>query len=161
MSQFYTMKWLLEELFGHAVYMRLKETGTIQDWRKETRRLLDALHLASNSTVEVVDAHWRKELAELVQRGKSDIARARHIDDLFCYLSTALARIAFLQLGSIPSRYFLRKETTPLTPRYWTLTAFRSVQYVQNEAQRARLEDLLAKRAENLKRIAEREGQEP
>jgi predicted secreted protein len=154
MSQFYGMKSVLEELFGHSVYMRLKETGTIQDWRRETRRLLDAIQLTSNSTVEITDQNWRDEMAEIIDHGKRNIAKAKHIDDLFCYLSAALTRIVFLQLGNIPLRP-RTPDLVPLTKAWWTLTGFRSVQYTQTDRQRTNLETLLARRAESARRLQE------
>jgi hypothetical protein len=59
----------------------------------------------------------------------------------------------FLQLGDIPL-HSRAPDPVPLSKAWWTLTGFRTVQYVQNENQRAAFELLIANRAENAKRIA-------
>ena len=43
MSQFYSMKDVLEQLFGKRVYLRLKETASLKDWKDSTIKLLNAI----------------------------------------------------------------------------------------------------------------------
>ena len=58
MSQFYPLKAVLEELLGHRVYLRLKETATLRDWKREIQKLLRAIKIAVKSTVEIADDDW-------------------------------------------------------------------------------------------------------
>ena len=51
MSQFYPLKSALEDLLGHRVYLRLKETGTLRDWKIEIQKLLRAIKIAIDSTI--------------------------------------------------------------------------------------------------------------
>jgi len=44
MSQFYPLKAVLEELLGHHVYLRLKETATLPDWKDVIQKLLRAIN---------------------------------------------------------------------------------------------------------------------
>ncbi len=147
MSQFYSLKAVLEEVLGHPVYLKLKETGTIADWRKATTRLLDAILLSITSTVLVADQNWREEIASLVLHGKETIRSCERAGDLFAALSAILTRLVFLLIGSVPSRHRCRK-TVPLTADFWTLNQYRSVQYVQTAEQKQALEKSVARRRE-------------
>jgi hypothetical protein len=138
MSQFYAMKDTLEALFGHPLYMKLKETAGIADWRKAIIRLLDAIALAINSTVKIADDDWRTTIAAEVDHGKQMIKLSNTIGDLFSTLSATLTKIVFLQIGFMPRRSSFR-ATVPLKPDCWTFDGYRSVQYVQSAAQKRAL----------------------
>lgn len=138
MSQFYSMKSVLEEALGHPAYVKLKETGTMADWRTETSRLLAAIELAINSTVVLTDAAWRNDIAAVIRLGLHGIKSSETISDLFSVLSGALSRIVFIQIGQMP-RHTLLTKRAPLIPEWWTLNTYRSVQYVQNDAQKQAL----------------------
>jgi hypothetical protein len=103
MSQFYRMKAVLEEVFGSKVYRKLKETGRFKDWQCETSRLLDAIRLSIKGTVKIADDEWRDEIADLIEQGQHGIREAETMGDLFAALSSALARITFVQIGMRPS----------------------------------------------------------
>jgi hypothetical protein len=138
MSQFYSMKSVLEEALGHPAYVKLKETGTMTDWRAETSRLLAAIELAIKSTVVHTDAAWRADVAAVISLGQQGIKSSETISDLFSALSASLSRIVFMQIGHMPKHTLLAKRA-PLTPEWWTLNTYRSVQYVQNDAQKLAL----------------------
>jgi hypothetical protein len=170
MSQFYAMKAVLEEALGHPVYLKLKETGTMTDWRKATIRLLDAVALAIDSTVLVADQEWREDITAAIRDGQEAIKRSDTISQLFAALSSALTRIVFMQIGLMPSlsnygktlphcgaAFTPRGKTAPLTADFWTLNTYRSVQYVQTAAQRQALEAFHARRRE----AAGRAGDQP
>ncbi len=151
MSQFYSLKAVLEEVLGHPVYLKLKETGTLADWRKATTRLLDAIQLSIASTVLVADQNWRDEIASLVLHGKETIKGCDRAGDLFAALTAILIRLVFLLIGNVPSRYRYRR-TAPLTADFWTLNQYRSVQYVQTAEQKQALEKSVARRRETMTR---------
>ncbi len=135
-AQFYPMKATLERLFGHATFLRLKKTGSFADWRRAMRRLLDAIALASRTTVRVADNDWREELDGALSRGREGIALAMGMDELFAAVAATLAEVAFIQIGSMPFRA-PGVDAVKLTADWWTLSGFRSVQYVQTDEQRA------------------------
>jgi hypothetical protein len=135
MSQFYPLKAVLEELLGHRVYSRIKETATLRDWQDVFQRLLRAIKLAIESTVDIADEDWFAEIDSSLQLGKTQIAESKTVTDLFACLSATLARIVFLQIGFLPLKR-QQIETIPLTKERWTLRSVRTVQYVQNRKQR-------------------------
>jgi len=143
MSQFYPLKAALEQVLGRRTYQKLKETGTIADWKVETKKLLKAIDVSVRATVKVADAEFFEEVTELVELGSSQIQSAKEISDLLASLSATLTRLVFLQIGYLPSRHAV--DSVPLVPRNWTLDPVRSVQYVQSSAQK-----------ETAKRLSER-----
>jgi hypothetical protein len=145
MSQFYSMKDVMEQLFGKRAYLCLKETASLKDWKDSTIKLLNAILLATESSIAVADDDWRNEIADAVKRGVTLISSANHISDLFSSLAATLTRIVFVQIGCMPDYRFERK-TVPLRKEWWTLSRFRSVQYVQGEAQKAALVQAREKR---------------
>lgn len=154
MSQFYSMKDVMEQLFGKRAYLRLKETASLKDWRDAAIRLLNAVLIASGSSIAVADDDWRNEITDEVKLGIQLISSADHISDLFSSLAATLTRITFVQIGCMPN-HRSQQKTVPLTKEWWALTHFRSVQYVQSEAQKAALVQVREERkAAMLKRQA-------
>lgn len=152
MSQFYSMKDVMEQLFGNRTYLRLKETAGLKDWKEATIKLLNAILLASESSIAVADDDWRDEFTNTVRTGINLISSAGEISDLFSSLAATLTRIAFIQIGSMPDHRAQRK-TVPLAKDWWTLSHFRSVQYVQSRVQRAALDEVReSRKAARLKR---------
>ena len=135
MSQFSSMKDVLEQLFGNPTYMRLKETASLSDWKKSTSQLLRAIELSIKATVTVADDDWRDAIADEIQLGLKLLQSVQHMDDLFCVLSATLTTIVFTQIGAMPKYRFTRK-TVPLTERFWILNRYRTVQYVQTATQK-------------------------
>src|SRR5712692_2355874 len=105
MSQFYPLKAALEQILGRRTYAKLKETGTLADWKAETKKLLKAIDLSVKETVKVADAEFFEEVTQLIELGNSHIASAKEISELFAGLSATLARLVFLQIGYIPAHY--------------------------------------------------------
>jgi hypothetical protein len=145
MSQFYSMKDVLEQLFGKRVYLRLKETGSLKDWKDSTIKLLNAIQLASESSAAVADDDWRNEIRDAVKLGVKLISSADHISDLVSSLAATLTEIVFVQIGCMPN-HRSEQKTVPLTKEWWTLSHFRSVQYIQSEVQKAALVQAREKR---------------
>jgi hypothetical protein len=144
MQQFYPMKATLEELFGRRCYRRLKETADLSDWKAETNRLLSAIQLSLDTTVEVVDEEWRLDVKRVIDLGRSHIKSCKSITDLFADLSAILTRLVFIQLGVLPPRRNI--ENVPLSPKYWRATRYRSVHYIQTRVQQGNVEQLLRRR---------------
>lgn len=138
MSQFYSMKDVMEQLFGKRAYLRLKETASLKDWKDSSIKLLNAILLATESSIAVADDDWRSEMKDAAKRGITLISSADHISDLFSCLAATLTRIVFVQIGCMPNHRSQQKAVR-LTKEWWILSQFRSVQYIQSEAQRAAL----------------------
>src|SRR5260221_8805819 len=156
MGQFYGMKTFLEQVFGPKVYQKLKETGRFKDWQSETSRLLAVIGLSIEATVKVADKEWRDEIGNVIKDGQHGIRETETMADLFAVLSTALARIAFLQIGMMPLRYRTAKPVR-MKSEWWTLNRFRTVQYVQTSQQRDALDSALRERETKRKEAAERQ----
>lgn len=154
LSQFYGMKATLERLFGRSIFLKVKDGGSFSAWRKATHRLLDALDLAISETVAVVDPEWRAEIAAALEHGRESIRRTNTMADLFAALAATLANVAFLQLGMMPS-HATRRDAVPLRPDHWKLSAYRSVQYVQDDHQK----EALAARRTRQRQAAEHSDQ--
>jgi len=143
MSQFYALKEALGTLLGNRVYLRLKETATLQDWKDAVRKLLKSIDVAVKSTVEIADSDWFEEIDNILELGRRRVAASKSVTALFAHLAATLTQLVFIQLGFLPRQ---RKDTIPLTKRWWTLNSVRSVQYVQNNNQRKTAQELRDKR---------------
>ena len=145
MSQFYPLKAAFEELLGHRVYLRLKETATLRDWKQEIQKLLRAIKIAIKSTVEIADDDWFADIDIIIELGKNLITGSKTVTELFAHLSATLTRLVFLQIGFLPLDRQL-KDAIPLRKEWWTLKTVRTVQYVQNNGQRHKAQLLRNKR---------------
>lgn len=135
LSQYYASKALFERILGRAAFLQVKDHGTLSDWRKNYTKLLKAIAVSVNATVEVADTEWRQEVHALLSRGTERLAKAKSIDELHAAAAATLGELAFLQLGFVPRGHH-RAENIPLASRNWKLDPVRTVQYVQSEEQR-------------------------
>jgi hypothetical protein len=136
LSQYYAAKALFERILGRSALMRVKDYGPLSAWRENYTRLLRAIGVSVDATVEVVDAQWQREVNELLKRGVERLKIAKSVDELHAAAAATLGELAFLQLGFVP-RGHSRVESIPLSPRHWRMNPVRSVQYVQSAEQRA------------------------
>jgi hypothetical protein len=136
MSQFYPIKALLERLFGNATYMRLKETGTLRDWKSALTKLLRAIGLSIETTVLVADQAWHEDVREILSVGLQQISAAKNIADAFASLSATLTKLVFTQIGLLPIRPAATNTVALVAPN-WKLDGIRTVQYVQTAAQKS------------------------
>lgn len=137
LSQYYALKALFERILGKASFMRVKDNAPLKVWKTESTKLLKAVALAIDTTVQVADEEWKQQVQNLLlDRGVSHVNLSKSIDELFATLSATLAELAFLQIGFVPKGH-LHLASIPLIPKNWKLDAVRTVQYVQSPAQRA------------------------
>jgi hypothetical protein len=149
------MKAVLDQLFGNPTYQRLKDTATLKDWKESTSKLLKAIGLSIKLSVSVADDDWRDAITSEIQRGLKSIQSDDQMDELFCSLSAALTRIAFMQIGQMPRHGVKRwPKGVPLMKEFWTLNSSRSAQYVQTAAQR----DTAPRQREEIERRKTGEG---
>lgn len=135
MEDGYGLKHLLENIFGRKAWYELKHSTDIATWKKYCTRLLSAIEVSARATVLVADDDWFKQLSAELEHGKEMLKLSEDFEQLFVNLSASLGTISFLQLGLVPSR--LTQENVSLRhPTNWKLDRYRSVQYVQNTAQR-------------------------
>jgi hypothetical protein len=152
LEHLYPFKALIEKLFGRAAFMKIKMGGSMRDWRDASNKLLEAINLSVKSTVKIVDEDWLREFDNTISHGRDLLRIANTIDDLLSSLVETLAEIVFIQLGNFPLHR--TSYTTPLTPKLWTLTSFRTVQYVQTEDQKKAQRRLNEIRAESARLAA-------
>jgi hypothetical protein len=70
MSQFYSLKSTMEALFGHPMYMELKETTDLAIWRKAMKKLLDAVEISIKHSVKIADPDWHKAVESVLNHGR-------------------------------------------------------------------------------------------
>jgi hypothetical protein len=136
LSQYYAAKALFERILGRSAFMRVKDYGSLSAWRENYARLLRAIGLAVEATVEVADVEWKQEVNELLAHGIKRLKTAKAIDELHACAAATLGELAFLQVGFVP-RGHRRTDNIPLSTRHWRMNPVRTVQYVQSAEQRA------------------------
>lgn len=137
LSQYYPVKSLFEKILGRAAFLRVKDYGSLSTWRSNYERLLKAIEVSIDATVEVVDDEWRDEVSDLIDRGRWLLLNAKSIDELHAGMVATLGELAFLQIGFVP-RGHMAQENVRLVESNWKLDVVRSVQYVQSQQQRTR-----------------------
>ena len=135
LSQFYAMKAAFEQILGRSSFAKVKDYAPLTTWKAEAIRLLKAVSLAIDETVEVADEDWRVEVQAEIGQGIARIKLCSEISALFANLSATLTYIVFLQIGFIPLGH-RNRSTIPLKRGNWKLSTVRTVQYVQTEQQR-------------------------
>jgi|SRR5208283_4755032 len=150
MSQFSSLKGALEELLGHRVYLRLKETATLSDWKAEAKKLLRAIKLSVKSSIKIADDDWFVDVDGILEHGERGVTSCNSITALFAILAATLTRLVFLQIGFLPLGR-QQTETIPLKKGYWTLDKVRTVQYVQNDEQRQAAQMLRERRTGSIR----------
>jgi hypothetical protein len=143
MSQFYSLKSTMEALFGHPMYMELKETTDLEVWRKAMKKLLDAVEVSIKHSVKVADPDWHHSIESVLNHGRECVKGARTAPDLFAGLTATLTEVVFTQIGFMPARS-RRDEMVPLKKEFWEMNNFRTVQYVQTSEQKEALEQYRA-----------------
>jgi hypothetical protein len=152
LSQFYPFKAAIERLLGHSEFMKIKDIGGHPALKASVLRLLRQIEVSIEATVTVVDEPWRSELAEIFARGRDIIKSSKVAGELFASLSATLAELCFLQIGLVPNQRGNRKPL-PLKARNWKLSGYRSVQYVQSDAQKEWHQEVLKRQADRAKTV--------
>jgi hypothetical protein len=127
------LKFTLERLFGTKTWYELKESTSVTKWRKHLLRALSAIRIAFFETVKVRDDKLAQAVTENLARGEQALKAAKSLEDLLAAFSSTLTEQVFIQLGTVPRRRPGSDAT--LSPKFWQLDGFRSVQYVQTQEQ--------------------------
>lgn len=135
MEDGYGLKHLFENLFGQKAWYELKHSTDIRIWKKYCTRLISAIEVSANATVQIADEAWFEQLLTEVTHGKEMLKRSEDFEQLFANLAASLGTLSFLQLGLVPRR-LMEESITLRHPANWKLDRYRSVQYVQSAEQR-------------------------
>lgn len=133
-SQNYELKAAIQALFGNQTWLDLKETTSLATWRRYVMKLLDAIELSIDCSVEIRDDAWAAEVAGNLARGRKSAKSSKSIEALLSGFNATLLGQVFLQIGFLPKRDTARKAVA-LTKANWRMNNWRSVQYVQSPAQ--------------------------
>lgn len=133
-SHMYALKSTIEDLLGNRAWLELKEATSTTIWRRYVLKLLDAIELSVETTVQIKDEEWLQEVRSNLEHGRELTRIAEIPEDAIAALSATLLRQVFLQLGSMPSRK--TATSVPLKSQNWDFSGFRSVQYVQSPQQK-------------------------
>lgn len=137
-ERYYALKATLERVWGKGTYADLKHCSDLKVWKKYLQRTLEAIGLSVSETVEIADQSWREEIASILEMGGNRLRAASDFDELFQAFAATLIELSFHQIGLCPQRVLSSRAT--LRKGGWNLSAYRSVQYVQSEEQKERLE---------------------
>lgn len=132
-SQNYALKAAIEELLGNQAWLDLKETTSVATWRRYIIKLIDAIEISINESIEIRDESWEIMVKENLSIGRQSAKTAKNIEDLLSVFSATMLRQVFLQIGLCPSRETTKLVT--LSRENWRLNTHRSVQYIQSPAQ--------------------------
>ena len=132
-SQYYALKAAIEQLLGNQAWLELKECTSVSMWKKYVLKLIAAIGVGIEQSIEIRDEGWVAEVHENLDRGTKGAKAAKDIDDLLSVLSATLLRQVFLQIGRLPNRSTARKVTR--AGEFWKLNGHRSVQYIQTPTQ--------------------------
>lgn len=132
-SQFYALKTAIQQLLGNRAWLDLKECTSVPTWRSYVLKLLEAVRISTDQSIEIRDESWVAEVHENLQRGTIAAKSAKEIDELISVLTATLLRQVFLQIGMLPNRSSAQKVTR--AREYWTLNGHRTVQYTQTPTQ--------------------------
>ena len=133
------LKFALENVLGSEEWYRLKDTRSVTDWRKSLLKALRSTDVAISASVQIADEAWRETACEILEHGRESIKDAVGISNLFSAFGACYMQFSFHQLGFMPRRKG-KKAKIRATPANWNLAIYRSVQYVQSEAQKLRSE---------------------
>lgn len=128
------MKSLVENLFGRRAWLEVKQSTSVQVWKKYSKRILSAISTSARVTVEIADSEWHDELDSIINLGTVRLEHAKDTEAVFSALAGTLGLVSFHQLGRAPSNA-LRSQVTLRHPSNWKFNQYRSVQYVQNNEQ--------------------------
>jgi hypothetical protein len=132
-SQFHALKTAAEQLLGRQAWLDLKECTSLATWRAYVMKLLRAVRVSMEESIEICDSEWIEAVRENLNRGMDSTRSSKDIEELLSGFSATLIRQVFLQIGMLPNR--ATKDRVTLSGNNWCLNGHRSVQYVQTRSQ--------------------------
>jgi hypothetical protein len=132
-AQNYALKTAIEQLFGRKAWLDLKECTSLTTWRKYVIKVMDAIQISIEESIEIRDPKWMSDVKDNLSHGKKLAKSSKNPDDLFSAFTATLLRQVFIQIGFMPER--TGKERITLQRECWRLNDVRSVQYIQSKKQ--------------------------
>jgi len=132
----YVLKDFVGRLFGNSAWLEIKHATDVKTWKKYASKILSVIEFSKENTVMVADEQWFEVWGKIIAEGKDDLKSLTTVEQIFSSLATILAKISFLQLGKIPDNY-RSKKVSMRDKSIWRLDEYRSVQYVQDNDQKA------------------------
>jgi hypothetical protein len=138
-NQNIVLKKTIEEIFGCRAWMELKETSSITTWRSYAIRLIDAIEISIEESIEIKDDAWLSQIKVNLENGREYVKTAKTIDEVISNLSATLLRQVFLQIGNFPKRENDQLSSLKLVSlkkrENWRFNSYRSVLYIQSPKQ--------------------------
>jgi hypothetical protein len=100
MSQLYPLKAALEASLGHRVYLRLKETATLRDWKDEIQQLLSAIRIATKSTSKLQTTIGFQTSTAFLNLEKNKLPKARLLRNYLPIFQPHLSGLSSYNYGS-------------------------------------------------------------
>jgi len=69
LSHMYVLKTAIEQILGRDAWYELKETTSVAPWRKCLLKLVAAIRVSIDESVQVADADWLLAVHENLDRG--------------------------------------------------------------------------------------------
>lgn len=125
----------MEDLFGTDAWYELKETTSLNTWKKYLLRALQSYLVAAKETIEVFDKGWWVDFEANNLDGQSAIKNCSDFDQAISLFCATIARQSYIQMGRCPRRPPGRKSKFGLQKHLWNLSSLRSVQYIRSKKQ--------------------------
>ena len=103
-SHMIMLKSAIEQLLGSDAWYELKETTSLTPWRKNVLKLLKAIRISIEESIEIRDQGWFEAVIENLARGEEGVKTSKDIDELLSCFTATLLRQVFLQIGTLPNR---------------------------------------------------------
>lgn len=127
------LKAVIEQLFGKEAWLDLKECTHLPTWRTYVIKIINALDISIQESIEIRDEEWIRQINENLERGKKSAKSAKCFEELLSGFTATLLRQIFIHIGLLPQRATSTKVT--LSRENWRLNTQRSVQYIQSKPQ--------------------------
>ena len=127
------LKTAIEDIFGTQAWYDLKETSSVVTWRSYAIKLMNAIEISIDESIEIRDEAWIRQIKENLQRGRNQVKAVKDIDEIVSSLSATLLRQVFLQIGHLPIRK--THNLVSLKRENWRFNSYRSVLYLQTPQQ--------------------------
>lgn len=132
-SQNFALKNAIEDILGNQAWYALKETHSVTTWRHYAIKLIDAIEISIEESIEIKDEAWLSQIKENLEHGRKLVRTAKTIEEVISNLSVTLLRQVFLQIGNFPKRK--NEKLVSLKRENWRLNSYRSVLYIQSPKQ--------------------------
>jgi hypothetical protein len=126
---------MIENIFGSEAWYALKESNHLPTWKKQLAKVVCAIHLSIQASVEIYDQDWMMEINQAVDLGKARIKESTDIEEAISSLAATFINISFLQVGLMPNRQGSSSKI-PFRKENWKLSQYRTVIYFQNNQQK-------------------------